>query len=285
MRNEPVCRWIREQSGGQSRIVHLGRPWADPSRFDLVVTTPQYRLPQRDNVVQNVLPLNLVEPERLAAARLQWQTRLAHLPEPYIAVIVGGDSGPYTLGVRAAQRLRDNVIHMARETGGSLLISTSARTSPKVAAVLADIKEVPAWLYRWEPNASDNPYYAFLALADELVVTADSISMLSEACATGKPVWMFDLGVGRRSMSGDPQLNAGWANDLSLSSLAYRALMKWGWQRLSRDITLVHRQLVNSGRAAWLGGSARPATAMLPQQDMHSALTRIRALMGMDAVG
>jgi hypothetical protein len=68
MRNEPVGRWIRAQSGGHTRLVHIGRPWADPGRFDLVITTPQYRLPERDNVLQNAMPLHRVTTERLADA-------------------------------------------------------------------------------------------------------------------------------------------------------------------------------------------------------------------------
>ena len=55
VRNEPVCRGIRAQSGGRTRYVHVGRPWADLDSFDLVVTTPQYRVPPRRNVVNNLL--------------------------------------------------------------------------------------------------------------------------------------------------------------------------------------------------------------------------------------
>ena len=51
MRNEPVCRWIREQSGGRTRLVHIGRPWVPLEELDLVITTPQYRLADRPNVL------------------------------------------------------------------------------------------------------------------------------------------------------------------------------------------------------------------------------------------
>lgn len=94
MRNEPVARWVREQSGGRTRLVHVGRPWADPARFDLVITTPQYRLPRRPNVLHNDLPLHRVHAERLAQAAARWAPTLAPLPAPRIAVVVGGNSGP-----------------------------------------------------------------------------------------------------------------------------------------------------------------------------------------------
>ena len=51
--NENVARWIRRQSGGRTRLVLLGRPWAPAEAFDLVVTTPQYDLPEAANVLHN----------------------------------------------------------------------------------------------------------------------------------------------------------------------------------------------------------------------------------------
>jgi mitochondrial fission protein ELM1 len=98
MRNEPACRWIREQSAGGARIVHIGRPWARLEQFDLVITTPQSRLPEQDNVLHNTLTLHRVTAARLQAEARRWEPRLAALPRPRIAVIAGGDSGPTSFG-------------------------------------------------------------------------------------------------------------------------------------------------------------------------------------------
>ncbi len=80
--NEPVARWIRKASGGTTRIVHVGRPWGPIDGYDLVVTTPQYRLPKRPNVLQNDAPLHRVTADRLAEAARTWSLRLGHLPRP-----------------------------------------------------------------------------------------------------------------------------------------------------------------------------------------------------------
>ena len=276
MRNEPVCRWIRDQSGGRTRIVHIGRPWAAPERFDLVVTTPQYRLPGRPNVLQNTTTLHRVTPERLQAEARVWQPRFDTLPRPYIAVIVGGNSGPYTFGPRAARRLAREAGDMARLAGGSLLVTTSSRTPFQAARALSEAIDVPMHFYRWRPDDQNNPYYGYLALADAFIVTADSVSMLTEACATGKPVYMFDPGVGRLSMRGAPDV-AGEGNDFRLSALLYRWLMRWGPKRLSRDLTLVHRRLVEDGHAVWLG-EPFPDHEPPPLRDMERAVARVRAL-------
>ncbi|MFM2183139.1 MAG: hypothetical protein RJB61_1433, partial [Actinomycetota bacterium] len=105
MRNEPVCRWVRQASGGHARLVHVGRPWADPPAFDLVVATPQYRLPDFPQVLQNALTMHRVTPEHLAASVARHRERLERLPAPRIALMAGGSSGPHAFGEHAASRL------------------------------------------------------------------------------------------------------------------------------------------------------------------------------------
>ena len=202
--NETVARWIRRQSGGRTRLVLLGRPWAPVEAFDLVVTTPQYELPEAANVLHNPLPLHRVSPERLAAAAAQ----VAAAPRPPAAPVRdrAGRRQQRPVRVRrrrAAERLGREASALARGLGGSVLVTTSARTPPAAVDALFAAIDAPACLHRWAPGDSQNPYFGFLALADRIVVTADSISMIAEACATGKPVQMFDFGSGALPMRDD----------------------------------------------------------------------------------
>jgi len=273
MRNEPACRWIRERSAGRTRIVHIGRPWARLEQFDLVITTPQYRLPERANVLHNNLTLHRVTVARLQAEARRWESRLADLPRPRIAVIVGGNSGPTTFGPRAAARLARQASAMARAQGGSLLVTTSARTASAAVEALSAGIDAPVNFYRWRRNDDDNPYFGYLALADAIIVTADSISMLTEACATGKPVYMFDAD---RALTASGR--AGYReSDFRLSGTLYRWLMHWGPNRLSRDIGLVHRRLLERRHAVWLG-EAFPDGVPPPLRDLERALARVRLL-------
>jgi mitochondrial fission protein ELM1 len=276
VRNEPVCRWIREALGGYTRYIHVGRIWAPPSLFDLVITTPQYRVPSAANVIRNDLTLHQVTPQRLHEGASQWAPQWLDLPRPFTAVIVGGDSGPFTLGPKAASRLGREASGIARESGGSLLVSTSSRTSKEASLALQNALDAPHYFYPWCPDPDANPYWGVLGAADNFIVTADSIAMLSEACATGKPVSMFDIGGMRKGCEVE--------RDFRLGGTLFEALIRWGWQPLSRDITLVHEKLIAHGRAAWLGQTALPLHTDEEGTDMDRALTAVEGLFPQSSV-
>lgn len=273
MRNEPVCRWIRARNAGRTRIVHIGRPWARPDQFDLIITTPQYRLAEHPQVLHNTTTLHRLTPARLAEQAEHWMTRFAHLPKPWLAVILGGNSGPYTLGPKNAAAIARRVNRMAERDGYSLLVSTSARTSTHALRAFEDNLSVPRYVYHWRAQDPENPYFGILALCDAAVVTADSVSMLSEACATGKPVYIAELGGCGHSMR--PGRSS--VRDFRFSAMTYSFMMRVGPRRLSRDIRLVHRELLEQGRAVWLGESfTRPPVGLAT--DLDRAVQRVRAL-------
>ncbi len=279
-RNEPICFWIQKQAakaGKRVRLVHIGRPWKPLSRFDLVITTPQYRLPCRPNVLHNSTTLHRVTPARLAQEARRWRPMLAHLPRPYLAVMIGGSSGPYVLDRAAARQLAVQVNELARNLKGSLLVTTSARTSAGILEAFAAEVTVPAYLFRWSRECVANPYYAYLAIADQIIVSGDSASMLTEACATGKPVHIFDLDrVSRR-----------WC-DLSLDHLRaaiYRFAMGWAPKRLTRDLARVHERVIAERRAVWLGEPFPGGKIPDFSTDMRRAVARVRSLFVRETEG
>ena len=272
-RNEPICRWIQRQAakaGQRVRLVHIGRPWNRLDRFDLVITTPQYRLPRRDNVLHNSTTLHRVTSERLQAEGKRWCARFAHLRQPWIAVMIGGGGGPYVMDRAAARQLADKVNALARQRGGSLLVTTSARTPQGILEAFAEGIDVPAHLFRWKADCRENPYYGYLALAAEIVVTSDSVSMMTEACATGKPVHVFDLAqVKRHPLQ--------WSV-ARFQGLVYRWAMEWLPKRLTRDLSLVHQRMIDEGHAVWLG---QPYPGTKPTDfptDMERAVARVQTL-------
>lgn len=286
-RNEAAARWIQEQSGGKTKIVHLGRPWGQLNVSDLIVSPPQYRLPARDNVLQIEAPLHRVTAERLARESEIWKDRIAEHERPFIAVLIGGDSGSYILDRSVGERLAEELNSLAKAEGATLLITTSRRTRPDAVEGLRSRLQAPYVLYEWKEDAAANPYFGFLGLADSIVVTGDSVSMITEACATGKPVYLFDVGTGANSMR---RTLKAWQRQRAkdqgrrvlsprrLVGKAYRALLKFGPKRLTRDITLVHRRFLKTGAVAWLGED-KPEGGTPAADQMPRAVERVEALL------
>jgi mitochondrial fission protein ELM1 len=285
-RNEPPCRWIQAHADRRVRLVHVGRPWARIENFDLVVTTPQYRLPKRPNVLHNTAPLQRVADQRLRQAASIWGPRLAHLPRPYTAVMVGGNAGPYVLDPEAATLLGRAASALARARGGSLLVSTSARTPEQAIPALEAALDCPAEVFRWTRDAAENPYLGYLALADSIIVTCESMSMLTEACATLKPVYMFDLHTGPENRWGlleslIGEVHTSWwrrVRRLRLQPLVFRIAFHVGPTRMTRDVRIIHRRLQAQGRAVWLGEPFPKGPAPPPLDDVPRAVARVKAL-------
>ncbi len=280
---EAVAFWLQRQNP-QLRIVFVGSPWSRLDAFDLIITTPQYRLPQAANILHCTLPLHDATPAKIAAEARRWEPRLHHLPRPFTAVLVGGSSGPYVFTPRAARRLGHAVTEIAMRSGGSLLLTTSARTGEEAADALAAALGAPHYLHRWRKGADDNPFHAFLGLAARIVVTADSISMLAEAAAAGKPVSLFDIEEGRFAMraeaAGEILPPIGWRGR-SLDATLFRFLINHAPARFSRDLRIVHRQLIASGAAAWLDEADPPPPSAHMEDGLGLAVSRIRGLFGL----
>lgn len=193
-RSVSVARWIKEQSGGKTRLVHLNRPRAPLSWFDLVIATPQYRMQPAPNLRRIARPFHRVNKARLEEARARWEPLFKDLPRPWIAVLGGGDAPPFRFSPQAAAKLAEFAVSAARQSGGSLLVTSSFRMSKNAEDRLMEtIEQAPHHAFRWKRDAEDNPYFGYLALADRFIVTGESISMLCEAAQTGKPVTMFPV--------------------------------------------------------------------------------------------
>lgn len=260
--NEPVARQVKALSGGRTKLVMLGRTWASYDHFDLIVTTPQYRLPRRPNILHNLTTLHSYDRVALNRASLRARKLWPELKPPYIAVLVGGRSGPFMFGKHAAARLAQTVNEMAQAMKASVLVTTSSRTDLESAFLLDSLLKVPYRFYLRQTCQGENPYPAMLGAAARIIVTGDSIAMLSEAVATGNPVYIFDLGAGYRTMKPGYRLGS---LDRNLSTEAYNLLMAIGPKALSRDIKLMHQLLVDSGHAAWLDDDKHAQFKLAPE--------------------
>lgn len=170
--------------------VQIQDPRMDLRRFDVIVAGHHDEI-DGPNVVLTRTALHRVTPERLKAEAATWRERFAALPRPLVAVLIGGSNGRFTLDAAIAAKLADQLAAMMREDGVGIALTPSRRTDTDARRVLAE-RLIPLGAYVWD-GSGDNPYFGMLALADAVVVTTDSVSMISEAVATSAPVMLAAL--------------------------------------------------------------------------------------------
>lgn len=186
----PLSVGVRRWSRGATFVVQLQDPRLPAQLFDLVIP------PQHDRIRgPNVFPIlgspNRVTPERLAAAGSAFELAIGALPRPRVAVVIGGRSKAHDLGPTRAEAMALGIERAVREAGGSVLVTFSRRTPEPARRILSErLAPLPGWI--WE-GGGDNPYFAFLAAADYILVTEDSTNMAMEAAATGRPVLVMAM--------------------------------------------------------------------------------------------
>lgn len=183
-------RRMSRRSGSPSVTVQIQNPAISPRHFDLVITPAHDHL-TGENVLTTLGALHRITPQKLDEAMPLFLSRIGPLPRPYTVVLLGGTNGSYQFSSQDMQDLAQGIVTAVRESHGSVLVTPSRRTSPAHLSLLQrSLAEFPTFI--WD-GAGDNPYFGMLAVADRIVVTSDSVNMVSEAVASGKPVQVFEL--------------------------------------------------------------------------------------------
>lgn len=188
-RTAPIARWIKAQSGGATHLVQIMDPGLGRDDFDLICMPVHDQPKQGPNTLMIAGAPHGNTPEKLKAAAAAWSEKLKSATSPRIAVMIGGSTRRRDFSGDMARELCQQVNQAAQQAGGSLLVTTSRRTGDAVNTI-AETLDKSAKLHRWDSD-DENPYAGYLALADAIIVTGESVSMCSEACATGKPVYIY----------------------------------------------------------------------------------------------
>lgn len=265
---------LKRRSGGRIKIVCLGRPAGDPSQFDLVLTTAQYRLPKAANIVELALPL-VVEAPILPSG-----SGLADFARPVTTVLVGGAAVPERLDGTTASSLARDLLMRQQKTGGTLLIVTSPRTGVEAGEALARAIPSPHVVHLWR-KGEDNPYRQFLALADDVVVTSDSVSMVADALAAGKRASVYRLP--RSATLKDALVEWLFARVWGEAPCPlWLRPAKWlfdaGLVEVRADRPRLFDRLVRERRVAWFGDPQTTSRPVSDTDELDAILPRITAL-------
>src|SRR5918996_1684093 len=277
-----VALWIAKQSGWRTKLVLVTKPSGMTRRFDLIITGAETRMPSLPNVLTVTLPLMRIDEDKVAAAAEAWRSRLAGLPRPLIGFMIGGPTGPFRFDDTVTERLLA-VIDQVAAAGGTPYLTTSRRTpEATIQALQARLPEA-ARLFRWTPDASDNPYLGLLGLADGFVVTGDSISMLVEIAGLRKPLAILELPcgwLGRLDM-----MRRRWIRQMfdpaqggRLQCAAVMALYGIGIINHTRDFAAFYDLLIERGLAVRAGEGFPQPCGEVPDE-LALVVARIKALV------
>ncbi len=182
----PVARWLRARG---ARTVHAMRPGFGAGDFDLLVVGAHDRPRPAPNLLEIQGATHRITPGKLAAAATAFPD-LAALPRPRVGLLLGGPVRAEGMDPAVAAGIGTQ----AAGLGNAVLATTSRRSGGSAAAALAvALKGIPHHLYPFGGGGA-NPLHGILSLSDALVVTGDSISMLSEALMTPAPLYIADPG-------------------------------------------------------------------------------------------
>ncbi|GLT40680.1 hypothetical protein SLA2020_147940 [Shorea laevis] len=207
----PVVSSIKKLAPENVFVVQIQHPRSRLNRFDLVITprhdyyplTPHGkkqipwflrrwitpREPPDEHVVLTMGALHQADSAAIRSAASAWHDELSPLPKPLLVVNIGGPTSSCRYGADLAKELMA-MLHNVLWSCGSIRISFSRRTPEKVSKILLEEFKTHPKVYIWD-GEGPNPHLGHLAWADAFIITADSVSMLSEACSTGKPVYVI----------------------------------------------------------------------------------------------
>lgn len=272
-----VARWIKASSGGRVRLLLAGRKCGPVrSSTDILVSCRHFHLPIHERRIETLLPVQPIAESKLDAARERGELLMQGAAKPRVALLVGGSSKQHVLSVADTTSLGRKVLQQVQAIGGSLFAVTSRRTGSDAGKALQAALTDHAQVHLWSRGEVDNPYLAYLSTADIIVVTGESESMLTDAVAAGKPVYIYPL----RQTYFSPWLALGaklaeWSErtpknrrgterpQQGFEYLCSR-ILKREWILPPRDLDALHRSLVEQGLAKMFGQSISADTVTQP---------------------
>ncbi|MCB9978581.1 MAG: mitochondrial fission ELM1 family protein [Rhodospirillales bacterium] len=180
---------VKKHSGGRTFVVQIQDPRISAHHFDLLAV-PAHDPARGSNVIVTAGAPNRVSAARLTQARKDFP-EFESFPAPRLAVLIGGSTRRVAMTADVTARLIDHLKSFLKNSGGSTLMTASRRTGLDNTALLRR-EMTDNHVYFWD-GKGQNPYFGLLGWADAIAVTSDSVSMISESCTTGKPVYMITL--------------------------------------------------------------------------------------------
>lgn len=189
-RSGRIAFWIKRLSGGYSKIVSIGRARRPLTEYDLLIASPHFLVPEHPKVIHLALPMaRCRNPSGIMGHA---PANLTAVPKPWFTILLGGEVKQFSVSEPALVDTAFRAQMAADRYGGSVVLSTSRRTPNSLLETVESVLDRP-YTYRWSPTAKNNPYDILLKESAALFVTADSMSMILDGCASGAPTYVIEF--------------------------------------------------------------------------------------------
>lgn len=182
---------IRRANAGNTTLIHIQKPTIATHYFDAIIA-PEHDHLSGPSVLNTLGATHDLNDDALNAARTEFAPRFKPFKAPYLSIFLGGSSKDYTLTAAHSAQLAETILDIAKHYPGTVLISGSRRTGAHNMSYFEQRFKERSNIFLYN-NVGKNPYLGMLGLAEKIMVTDDSVSMISEACYTGKPVYLLRL--------------------------------------------------------------------------------------------
>ena len=216
------------------------------------------------------------------------RSNIVPVPKPWFTILLGGETKQFAVNENALADAARRAQMAADRHGGSVVVSTSRRTTPSLLAAVEGVLDRPH-IYRWSGAANDeNPYETLLRKSAALFVTADSASMILDGAGSGTPTYVIEF-------PEQLDLRRRWRRGLfRYARGAFEGLHKWGLCRLgdrldraqewlhARGILRYPRDLRKVHAAVYKMDLARPAVffdpSTLPARKVANDLAEVSGI-------
>lgn len=192
-RSAPIALYLKNNSPQSVKIIQIMNPNLHFSQFDFLILPKHDKISKNHpNIIKSIGSLTRINDNLIKDECEKFSQTFNHINKPKIALFIGGDSKNTKFTSESALNLAKKVSHIANNMKATLIITNSRRTSETITQLIQENLTCDFQFFDWHKIKDNNPYFAIIGYADFFIATGDSVSMISESCSTGKPVYIFD---------------------------------------------------------------------------------------------
>ena len=179
--------FLKRKYKNQIMNIHIQDPKVSLDNFDLIVA-PEHDGLEGKNVLKSKGAIHYLRNDELKENENYLKSKINK--KKVVALIVGGPNKYYDYNQKSIKELLWWILEIIDFNNYQLIFIPSMRTPQKVIDIANEIFDKNQIII---PDVDKKAYLSSLKLADHIVVTCDSTSMISEAAMTGKPIYVAQM--------------------------------------------------------------------------------------------